>query len=199
MRGEPMKFLNLQIRCSIFPACVALAALALCSPLRATTLLRMSVAQMAQRAPLIVRARCLANFTGWDEGEIWTLTNFDVVETWRGAATARITVRLLGGTAEKLTSSVAGVPRFRPGEEVILFLEPTRRGDYSVLSWGQGTFRIRREHAANDESVTQDTSAFATFDPRTRRFEPNGTRNLTVDSLRKQIDAALNNRTGAQP
>ena len=126
----------------------------LCAPLRATTLLWMSVAQMAQRAPLIVRARCLANSAGWDAGEIWTLTSFDVVEVWRGAASGRITVRLLGGTAGNLTSSVSGVPRFRPGEEVVLFLEPTPRGDYSVLSWEQGTFRLRRDHVTNEEIVT---------------------------------------------
>jgi hypothetical protein len=199
MREERMKRLRRQIKFSALLVCGGLAALALCASSRATTLLRMTVAQMAQRAPLIVRARCVANSVGWDAEEIWTMTNFYVVDTWRGTAPASITVRLLGGTSGNLTSSVAGIPRFRPGEEVILFLEPTRRGDFSVLSWGQGTFRIRRDHATNEESVTQDTSSFATFDPRTRRFEPNGTRNLTVSSLRKQIDAALGNPAGTQP
>jgi hypothetical protein len=194
-----MTRLKTQIRSSILLACGMLAALALCAPLRATTLLWMSVAQMAQRAPLIVRARCLANSAGWDAGEIWTLTSFDVVEVWRGAASGRITVRLLGGTAGNLTSSVSGVPRFRPGEEVVLFLEPTPRGDYSVLSWEQGTLRIRRDHVTNEEIVTRDASSFATFNPLTRRFEPNGAPDMATASLRKQIDATLRGQTGTQP
>jgi hypothetical protein len=137
------------------------------------------------------RARCLANSTGWDAGEIWTLTNFEITETWRGSASGRIRVRLLGGKVGNLTSSVSSVPRFRPGEEVVLFLEPTKRGDYSVVGWQEGTFRIRRDAHTGEENATQDTASLATFNPQTRRFETNGVRNLPVDSLRKQVDAAL--------
>jgi hypothetical protein len=161
-----------------------------------TTLARMSLAEMAQAAPVIVRARCLANSAGWEAGEIWTLTSFEVEEVWRGSAPARITVRLLGGRAGNLTSSVSGVPRFRAGEDVVLFLEPTARGDFSVVSWEQGTFRIRREIAAGRESVTQDTASFATFDPATRRFEATGIRGLPLDIFHAQVDAAL--RSGAR-
>jgi hypothetical protein len=194
-----MAGLKTQIRFSILLACGVLVAPALCAPLRATTLLRMSVAQMAQRATLIVRARCRANSAGWDAGEIWTLTDFEIVAVWRGSAPARITVRLLGGTAGNLTSSVSGVPRFRPGEEVVLFLEPTPRGDYSVLSWEQGTFRIRRDHVTHEEIVTRDASPFVTFNPLTRRLETNGTPGIATVSLRKQIDEALRGQTGTLP
>lgn len=189
--------LNSQFQFFILIACGMLAALALCASLQATTLLRMSIAELARRAPLIVRARCLSNSVTWDAGEIWTFTNFKIDEVWRGSASANITVRLLGGKTESLTSTVSGIPRFQPGEEVVLFLESTRRGDYSVVSWEQGTFRIRRARATSEEIATQDTSA-ATFDPRTRRFETNGNGRLPLASLRNQINAALN-PSGAQP
>jgi hypothetical protein len=159
----------------------------------------MSLAEMARRAPLIVRALCISNSVSWDAGEIWTFTSFEIEQVWRGAASGNITVRLLGGTAQNLTSNVSGVPRFRPGEEVILFLEPTKRGDYSVLSWEQGTFRIRRDRGTNEETATQDSSSFATFDPRARRFEPNGEGILPLESLRSQINAALHRQSVAQP
>lgn len=178
--------------------CMALLA-AMAATAAATTLARMSVAEMAQAAPVIVRARCLGNSTGWDAGEIWTFTSFEVEEAWRGAAPARITVRLLGGRAGNLTSSVSGVPRFRSGEDVVLFLEPTARGDLSVVSWEQGTFRIRRDAAAGRESVTQDTAALATFDPATRRFEATGIRRLPLEILRAQVDAALRSETRRKP
>ncbi len=157
----------------------------------ATTLVRMSVAKMSRAAQAIVRARCLENSTGWDAGEIWTFTTFEVQEVWQGSAPPRITVRLLGGRAGNLTSSVSGVPRFRGGEEVVLFLERTPRGDYSVVSWEQGTFRIRRAAATGVETVTQDSASFATFDPATHQFDAAGIRNLPVEIFRGQVDAAI--------
>jgi hypothetical protein len=165
----------------------------------ATTLARMSVAQMSRAAQVIVRAQCEANSTGWDAGEIWTFTTFRVEEVWRGDAPAQISVRLLGGRAGNLTSSVAGIPRFRPGEEVVLFLERTQRGDFSIVSWEQGTFRIRRDIGTGGESATQDTAALATFDPATRRFEAGGIVRMPVDFLHAQVDAALSSASGRKP
>lgn len=165
----------------------------------ATTLARMSVAQMSRAAQVIVRGQCQANTTGWDAGEIWTFTTFEVEEVWRGAAPAQISVRLLGGTAGGLTSSVAGIPRFWPGEEVVLFLERTQRGDFSIVSWEQGTFRIRRDIRTGEESVTQDTAALATFDPATRRFEAGGIARMPVDFLHARVDAALSSESGRKP
>ncbi len=162
----------------------------------ATTLARMSVAQMSRAAQVIVRAQCQGNTTGWDAGDIWTFTTFEVEEVWRGEAPAQISVRLLGGRAGNLTSSVAGIPRFQPGEEVVLFLERTERGDFSIVSWEQGTFRIRRDIRTGEESATQDTAALATFNPATRRFEAGGIERMPVDFLHAQVDAALSSESG---
>lgn len=159
----------------------------------ATTLEKMSIRRMACVAPLIVRARCISNATKWDAGEIWTFTSFEVAEPWKGSAPERITVRLLGGTVGSLTSTVSGVPRFRPGEHVILFLQPTSRGAYSIVSWQQGTFRVHSRSVAHatEETVTQDTAAFATFDPQTRRFETTGARDLSLSAFRAQVQSAI--------
>lgn len=176
-------------------AAFGIAAFAICCcSLCATTIEKMSLDRMAQLARNIVHARCVANSTAWDAGDIWTFTTFDVLETWKAASDApipsRITVRLLGGTVGALTSHVSGVPRFRPGEEVVLFLQPTSRGDFSVVSWQQGTFRIRRDPNSEKETVTQDTAAFATFDPKARRFEATGIRNVSLASFRQRIATA---------
>lgn len=171
-----------------------------CWPVRATTLEKMSFARMTHAATVIVRARCVSNATAWDAGEIWTFTAFDVLDTWKFPSQAQIpqqiTVRLLGGTVGSLTSNVSGVPRFRPGEEVVLFLQQTPRGDLSVVSWQQGTFRIRRDPRNGTETVTQDTAALAVFDPRTRRFEANGVRNLPLGSFRQQVERAIGSGGG---
>ncbi len=157
---------------------------------RATTLARMSIAELTAAAPLIVRVRCVANATRWQEGEIWTITTLDVVEAWKGRAPARITVRLIGGRAGHLMSRVAGVPRFAPGEEIILFLEPKGGDEFSVTSWGQGTFRITRDRAADRETVTQDAAGYSVADPATHRYRSGGIRRMPMEEFRKQVLAA---------
>lgn len=179
-----------------FRTCAAAVLLLTCYlPVRATTIEKMSLARLTHVAPIIVHARCASNATAWEAGEIWTFTTFDVLDSWKFPSQTQIPpqiiVRLLGGTVGPLTSNVSGVPRFRPGEEVVLFLEPTSRGDLSIVSWQQGTFRIYRDPRSAVETVTQDTAAFAVFDPRTRRFEANGVRNLPLSSFRQQVDAAI--------
>src|SRR5579875_3507081 len=131
---------------------------------------KLAVIMSVSAAPVSARARCSGNAVARDAGEIWTLSSFDVEETWRGEAPRRIEVRLLGGSLGEVTSHVSGVPRFRAGEDVVLFLEPTKRGDYSVVSWEQGTFRVRGHASGAEAFVTQDTASFATFNPATRQF-----------------------------
>jgi hypothetical protein len=162
----------------------------------ATTLVRMTVREMTHAADLVLRARCVESLVKWDAGEIWTFTTFEIEEAWKGSPPRQVVVRLLGGTTPDLTSSVDGVPRFRAGEEVVLFLVPTGRGDYSVVSWMQGTFRVARERDTSRASTTQDTAAFATFDPVTRQFTVSGIRNRRVEQLRKEVEAALGENTG---
>jgi hypothetical protein len=167
----------------------------------ATTLERMSVAKMTQNAQLVVRAQCLANSVAWDGGEIWTFTSFEVEDSWKGApsgAAQQVTVRLLGGSVGNLTSTVSGVPRFRPGEEVILFLQPTARGDFSIVRWVQGTFRIHRDTRSGAEIVVQDTAVFDTYDPATRQFDAEGIRNLSVAALRLRVQSTLAAQSGAK-
>jgi hypothetical protein len=166
-------------------------------PANSTTLVRMSVAQMTRAAQLVVRARCLANSTAWDGGEIWTFSSFSVEETWKhpAAPTANsssyLTVRLLGGTVGNLNSVVSGVPRFTPGEQVVLFLEPSARGDYSVVSWVQGTFRIREDPRTGRQFAEQDTASFETYDPTSHSFRSAGLRSVTLENLHALVDGAV--------
>lgn len=165
----------------------------------ATTLARMSLAKISQTAKVIVRARCLANETAWDAGEIWTFTSFEVQETWSGSAPSRIVVRLLGGKLGNLTSSVPGIPRFRPDEEVVLFLEPAGRGDFSIVRWEQGTFRIGRNTLTGEEYASQDTASIEVFDPATRSLATTGIRRMLLKLFHERVNAALSSVAGRHP
>jgi hypothetical protein len=168
-----------------------------CDGVTPTTLAHMSVAKMTHISALILRARCVDNSAAWDGGEIWTFTTYEPTEVWKGSAQPRVRVRLLGGRVGNLTSNVSGVPRFRIGEDVVLFLVPTTRGDFSVVSWVQGTFRIHRDPRTGEETVTQDSASFDTFDPSTRKFAASGIHDLPLQEFRSQVAAALSQESGA--
>lgn len=157
----------------------------------ATTLARMSLEELAGAAEVIARVRCLDSESRWEAGEIWTFTRFEVVETLKGTAPRLLTVRLLGGRAGHSVSLVEGVPRFRSGEEAVLFLERSRADSFSVTSWVQGTFRIRRNAQTGEETVTQDSSRFAVLDPATQRFAAAGVRKLPLAEFRRRLAEAL--------
>jgi hypothetical protein len=174
------------------------ASLLMCASVAPTTLAHMSVAKLTHASSLILRARCVENSVAWDAGEIWTFSTYEPAEVWKGSAQSRVRVRLLGGRLGNLTSNVSGVPRFRTGEDVVLFLAPTPRGDFSVVSWVQGTFRIHHNQRTGEDTVTQDSASFDTFDPSTRQFTVSGIRNVPLQEFRSQVAAALVQESGAQ-
>ncbi len=160
-----------------------------------TTFVKMSLEQLTAATPLIVRARCQGSIVSTEKSEIWTITSFEVREVWKGSAPQVVRVRLLGGRTAELTSHVEGVPRFHPGEDVVLFLAPSRRGNYSVTSWAQGTFRIHRAASNAQLVVTQDTAAFspAEFsggsDP--RGVNSSAVRGMPFEEFRRRVAATL--------
>jgi hypothetical protein len=160
-------------------------------PLAATTLVRLSLTQLAGAANTVVRVRCLATASRWQNGAIWTFAEFERLETFKGAPPQRLRVQLPGGHVGHLIATVDSIPRFRPGEEGILFLEKTRAGTYAVTAWAEGTFRIRRNARTGAKTVTQDSSAFAVFDPHTRSFRTEGVRNLPLPEFRRRLASAL--------
>src|ERR1700728_307899 len=190
-----MKFAITSRRSFVFALCVSLL---LCNAAAPTALTHMSVARLTQSSRLIVRGRCVENRSAWEAGEIWTFTALEPSETWKGSAQSRVNVRLLGGRVGNLTSYVSGVPRFRIGEEVVLFLVPTPRGDFSVVSWVQGTFRIHQDPRTSVEAVTQDSASFDIFDPSTKKFAASGIRDISPDEFHAHVTAALIQKPGAQ-
>lgn len=162
---------------------------------RATTFLRMSIEQLAHRAQLIVRAQCTGSMVESRGGEIWTVTFFEVREVWKGEAPSVARVRLIGGRTGQITSHVAGVPQFRAGEDVVLFLEAEPGGEYSILTWQQGTFRIHPHAPANmakrNETVSQDTGDYRTLQAGAKMMSSAGLGERTLEAFRQRVQSAL--------
>jgi len=172
---------------------MAVVALAIAATVQATTLARLSIEQMAAAADHVARVRCTASESHWENGAIWTVTTFAMVESMKGDLPPQVKVRLPGGRVGHLTALVDGTPKFSPGDDAIVFLEQTPAGDYSVTAWVEGTFRISRDLRTGRETVTQDSSAFAVFDPATRAFRTEGVRRMPVEQFRARVASAIEN------
>lgn len=177
----------------LFLAGIALAAVVANS----TTLARMSFDELAQKSTAVARLRCIGSESHWDGGELWTETRFEVVERNKGLLGASVTVRMLGGRADGFTSLVDGVPAFRAGEEVYLFLWGKPWESYRVLGWGQGTFRIIRDARTGIEKITQESST-AIFDQGTRQFRADGIRGMALPAFQEKLRQALDRGVAAE-
>jgi hypothetical protein len=168
-----------------------LPALLLLPPTPATTLARLSLDRLSAASDAVAHVRCAGNESRWENGSIWTVTTFDVVETMKGNLPGQIAVRLPGGRAGHLTAAVDGTPKFNPGAEAVVFLERLPAGGFTVAGWVEGTFRISRDPRTSRETVTQDSSAFAVFDAATRAFRTEGIRRMPIEEFRGRIAAAV--------
>lgn len=179
------------LRRTIFGLCVA----GLAATAGATTIARMTLRQLARASRVVVRARSIANDSRWEGGEIWTFTRFDTLEAFKGSPPAEFSVRLIGGEAGGIESIVAGVPRFFPGEEVILFLDPVAGGGYSVTAWEEGTFHVTRDSGGH-RFVTQEMAAGEVYDRGTRRFRNENFRRMPLSVFRRKILSITAGRVG---
>ncbi|HEV2386907.1 MAG TPA: hypothetical protein VGS20_06575 [Candidatus Acidoferrales bacterium] len=168
-------------RIGTLAACIVLLAAAA----SATSLASMNLRQLTAAAQSVVRARCLSRQSRWEAGEIWTLTRFHVLETFKGAPPAEFTLRVLGGRVGGIESVVAGTPRFLPGDEVVLFLEPSPAGGYGITGWIEGTFPVRRD--AQGRAYLMPTRSAAVSGPATGGFRPQPIRPMPLDDFRRQI------------
>jgi hypothetical protein len=159
--------------------------------IRATTLARLSLDQLAAGSDAVARVRYANAESRWENGSIWTVTTLEVVETLKGNLPGKILVRLPGGRIGHLTASVEGAPRFHPGDDAVVFLQPSRAGGFTVAGWAEGTFRISRDPRTRGETVTQDSSASAVFDTATRTFRNEGIRRMPVEEFRARVAAAV--------
>jgi hypothetical protein len=154
---------------------------------QSTSLAQLSLAQLVNSAHAIVQAEVVANECRWRKGEIWTVTSFRVLDNWKGSSQPGIDVWMIGGRVGPVTSYVPGVPRFRPGEQAILFLEPKRTGEMSITAWGEGTFRVRVDAQTGVARVTQDTATTPEYDALTHKFQHSGIRDWPLAELKMRV------------
>lgn len=172
----------------VFPSICLIGFGLLLPPLaRSTMLAQLSLTQLVSSARAIVYAEVISTHSQWHDGEIWTVTTLRVVENWKGNSPAQIDVCMIGGSVGRITSYVPGAPRFRVGEQTVLFLEPTRDGTMSITAWGEGTFRVHLDAGTNEKRVTQDAAIAPEYDAPTHTFRSDGIRGMPLAQLKTRV------------
>jgi hypothetical protein len=119
------------------------------SALMATTIVPMSLEKLTASSTDVVEARAIDARSAWDsDGKmIYTYTRFAIRRTLKGTAPNVITVKQMGGHAGGYTQKVSGVTHWQPGDEAVLFLQPSTMNDGTLIVTGlvQGNFRMLRE------------------------------------------------------
>ena len=112
-------------------------------PARATILQRLTLDDMARKSTSIVRARVTGSSEVGRGGDVFTVYEFETLETLKsGAAAGEVAVP--GGVGGGMRQVVAGAPILGLGREYVLFLWTSRSGLTQLMGMSQGLFSVER-------------------------------------------------------
>ena len=126
----------------------------------ATTMLKLDLKTLTERADRVVLGTVEQTVSRWttDKSAIYTEAQVRVARSYKGDVKAGdvIVVRREGGTVDGIGMRVYGAATFRPGEELVLFVEQ-RAGATWVVGMAQGKLHVStdasgRKHVAADLS-----------------------------------------------
>ncbi|HET7100327.1 MAG TPA: hypothetical protein VFJ52_04180, partial [Terriglobia bacterium] len=137
---------NMKIRTIIF---TVLLGCWLASPTAATTLVRMSLSQLAQASSTIVQGQVVAQATRTNAGHtrVFTYTTVQLEKALKGHPPATLTIQQPGGTVGNFHVRVPGTAMLRPGTQYVLFLEPVAGASdtFHLVGMMQGAFRVYQQ------------------------------------------------------
>jgi hypothetical protein len=127
------------------------------SAAQATQIIYRSPKQMGQESPLVVQGKVASVRSFWNEKQtkIFTETVVAVDETFKGQPVGSVNILQLGGVVDNVKMTVHGALSWKPGEEVLLFLEEQDSQNYRVAGFSQGKFHIERDPATGDPYVSR--------------------------------------------
>jgi hypothetical protein len=170
----------------------------------ATTVQKFTVSDLAKKSETIVLARVEDESARMEEGskEIYTYITLAVIDGVKGSkrndnaknpkGEELITIRQLGGTVGNLISVVPGMPTFRKGEEVVVFLSAKDKAGYPwVMGLQQGKYTVTMD-SDGFKQVRNDVDGLTTVDTNglTLEAKPVAQQPLAsfLDGIKTQLD-----------
>jgi len=109
------------------------------------------VAQLTQRADLVVHGFVTTRTSAWIGRVIYTLYNVSVQETLKGAPRPSVVVAVPGGARGNVRLTVPGAPQLEVGEQLIAFVAPLQGATFTPLGTFDGVVRV---HQGNGGGAT---------------------------------------------
>jgi hypothetical protein len=113
----------------------------------ATTVIPMSVEDLARAASSVVEVEVTNSWSAWnpEHSLIYTYSRVRVARALKGGVEPEMVVQQLGGSSEGYTMKVAGVHALEKGEHAVLFLRPAPvngGGTWTIVGLMQGHFQM---------------------------------------------------------
>lgn len=148
-------------RRAMFAALCTLGMLLFATNASATVMVEIPFERLTREADLIVHARVLRTGSRMVQEaghfEPHTVSTLEVLEALRGTATGEVLIDEIGGTSQRGTTWIAGTPRYRVNEEVVVFLRRLPNGAYRTHGMAQGHFEVLPGVPGTAAMVARDT------------------------------------------
>jgi hypothetical protein len=161
------------------------------SPVFATTLEQLTLADMARQSTSIVRARVTGSRSAYQGAAIYTYFQLQVLDTWKSASANGVAteVAVPGGAVDGIRQSVTGAPELKTGQEYVLFLWTSRSGLTQVIGLSQGRFNVLGD-------MVQRAPASELMLDRSGRPVEDRAMHLSIQDLRAQVLQSLHQTAG---
>ena len=135
-----------------------------------TTVEKFTLDDLVQKSGRIIVGKCISRESRWNDRNtlILTTARIAVSEPLKGASDGFVNVVTVGGTLDGITQTVSGMPVLEPEEEVLLFLEPSKNGQWQPLGMSQGKFSILRNRQTGEQEVVHALSGLELYDSSSR-------------------------------
>ena len=148
-----------------------------------TTVVRMDLPALVQESDSIVQGQVEGIDSRWDEQKrtIFTYISVRVHEPLKANPGPTVVIRQLGGKVGAMRLSVMGMPAFRTGEEVILFLKRNPESTYHVVGLNQGKYEI------GDDSVVANALGVELVDRKSGQVIEGGVNREQLATFKSRI------------
>jgi hypothetical protein len=100
------------------------------------------VAQLTQRAGLVVHGFVTSKSTAWIGRVIYTLYDVSVQETLKGPPRTSVVVAVAGGARGNVRLTVPGAPDLQNGEELVVFAAALQGATFTPIGTVDGVVRV---------------------------------------------------------
>jgi hypothetical protein len=130
-------------------------------PCIGSTVQKMELPALVKVADSIVQGHVESVEARYENKMVYTYTSVAVDDPLKGERRQAVLLKHPGGTIGAMTMEIAGMPQFKAGDAVIVFLRNRQDGTFDVIGLNQGKYDI-----VNDVAVS-NVSGVSILDPKT--------------------------------